>query len=807
MKSDPEIGGILGMRQLAKSSIMFLLFAMSVMLLPVVGTAASFANFNTGPYVDKVVYLEIHSENQRVAALLNNEIDMIGQSILPESLPALEADSNIEVVRTPRNGYGHLTINCAKYPYNITAFRRALAFALDKEQIASEVWEGEAIPQDCVIPAINPWSYESHLTDTYYAAQPSIGNQLLDDAGFLDVDADGFREAPDGSGFVVLVELPATSQVLLDCGYAVGDALSSLSIAADIRPSDFNEYLARVNFHGDFDIALYGFSFTGFEPNFLETQYGSDYYMVDYCNTVNFQNSTFDGWIPQLLYGITYEDVLEAVNEMQRILWYEQPRIMLYNNYNIGAYRTDVFEGHVESAIDGIAGPWTNLKVHRNTGSPYGGTFRVSLGGTPESYNHMVASSAYSAQVLNNMENSLMKPGPDGTLVPWLAESYLIETHEDNSNVPEGHMRFYFDLVTNATWSDDTPVTAEDVAFTLNYYKDGIIYGNPTNLHLDEMTLAFAPTTYSLVVEMDTVSFWHLKTVAHNTILPKHIFESVGVENWYAWDPVYGSDPYVTSGPFYPGEVIASEFHELLCNPDFFFCTRGGFVADEVEYAEGSIGNTIEWDVTSTTPLYYEVYRDGSLIGTEPWDGSPIEYNVDGLSLGDYNYTIRAYYGSGVYYSYTAWVTVYDGTPPTIYESSDLTLYEGRPSSVVNWNPYDLHPASYIILINGSIEQSGLWNSSVESISFSMSAFEVGVYNLTLIVIDIGSNSAYDSLLVTIVPYVPGTTTTPTTSTTTTTTTTTTDVNNADLLLLAIAGTGAAVVVLLAGLALIRRRP
>ncbi|MFX1369677.1 MAG: ABC transporter substrate-binding protein [Promethearchaeota archaeon] len=760
------------------------------------GTALSFVYSNSGPYVDKVVYMEISSGDERVLAIQNNDIDMISGAVDLPSLDTLEMDPNIAIDRTVNNGFGQLTINCDKYPLNMTAFRRALAFAINKTKIAEWTWIGEAQPHDTHVPAPNPWSYESLLSETYYAAQLATGNQLLDAAGFVDIDADGFREAPDGSNFDVLVEVPTSSLVGIECGAAAGDALDALNIDNTVQLTDFNVYMSRVLTHGDFDIVFYAISYRDFEPAFLETEYGSAYYLVDYYNTANFQNATYDSWIPQFLYATSYVDVLEAVHEMQKILWFQQPRIILYDNYNLEAYRTDVYEGHVSSAVEGIANTWTNLKVHKKTGDPYGGTFRIGLGSTPESFNHMVATSSYAHQVLGNMENTLMRPGPDGSLTPWLAESYLIETHVDNPAVPLGHTRLTFDIVSNATWSDGTALTAQDVAFTLNYYKDSLVYGNPTNPKLSEMSMAYAPTTYQLVVEMDTESFWHLNTVACNAILPQHILSPFGAEGWNTWNPIFSADPFITSGPFEVTEFVSGDFVELTYSPNFFFSERTSCIGVELEYPEGSTGNTINWDFTQASPLNYEVYKDGSLIATEVWDGSPIEYNVDGLSLGTYNYTIVAYYGADKSSSSTIWVTVYDGTPPIISAASDVTLYEGRPETIIEWSVSDLHPVAYVVMVNDTLATFGLWNSSSESIVFSMSEYDVGTYSVMLIVSDIGMNMANDSLLVTIVPYVPPTTTT-----------TTTDSTATDPMLLSVIGIGAALIVFIVVIVVLKKRP
>lgn len=68
--------------------------------------------------------------------------------------------------------------------------------------------------------------------------------------------------------------------------------------------------------------------------------------------------------------------------------------------------------------------------------------------------------------------DSLIKIGPDGNDIPWLAERFFAETHVDNPTVPDDYTRFTFDIIDNATWTDGQSLTAEDIAFSLNLLKD-----------------------------------------------------------------------------------------------------------------------------------------------------------------------------------------------------------------------------------------------------------------------------------------------------------------------------------------------
>jgi len=528
-------------------------------------------DLQNGPYVDKIVFNVIAEADQSIISLLNNEIDLIGGKVDPRYLEQLYETEDVEVVNTLRNGYGYCTINCAKNPFNYTSFRRALAFALDKEAISDDCWAGLSQPQDSCVTAVNPWSIEGHLPYTYYEANVALGNEILDAAGF-DIDpATGFRTDPHGNPFDVLVECGHGSEIAMEVGVKIAEALNALNIDAVSVPTDFYEYLNRLNYHGDYDIIFLGATFGSFDVDWLAYEYWSEYADVPYFNSPNFRNASYDSWRDQLLHSTDYDEVYEAAIEMQRVWVYQCPEIICYENAFLSAYRTDKFEGFVNGVSGGIPGFWTNYKVHlkNSLGGPFGGTLRMSINYDINSFNLMLAGTVVSGSILGLLYDSLLTRDHNGNEIPWLAESWSSKTHNDNPDIPDGYTRFKFDLIQNATWTDGTPLTAEDVAFSLNYYRDSP--GNPSGVDLSEMTAAVAPTTYQLVVEFNTESYWHLSNVAAKPIIPKHIFTEIGHDGWNSWNPNPPNDPMVTSGPFNVSEYIGGEFTEVTYNPNYFF--------------------------------------------------------------------------------------------------------------------------------------------------------------------------------------------------------------------------------------------
>ncbi|MHA1907802.1 MAG: right-handed parallel beta-helix repeat-containing protein [Candidatus Thorarchaeota archaeon] len=169
--------------------------------------------------------------------------------------------------------------------------------------------------------------------------------------------------------------------------------------------------------------------------------------------------------------------------------------------------------------------------------------------------------------------------------------------------------------------------------------------------------------------------------------------------------------------------------------------------------------------------------------------------NITYLDLGVYAVQVFAYDPSGNSINATFCIHVIDTLTPTIESPADYQYEVGTGGHTLTWLPNDVHPSNWTLLVNGSVERTGLWDGG--SITISIDGLGVGVYNFTILVSDAGGNVVSDTVYVTVTE---STTATTTTTTTTDTTLTTPPVQPPDILTLVIvlsAGVGVAAIVII----------
>ncbi len=199
------------------------------------------------------------------------------------------------------------------------------------------------------------------------------------------------------------------------------------------------------------------------------------------------------------------------------------------------------------SAGDGSAAP-------SGGGTATGGTLRIGMAGYPDSLNpgNGVLSEAYTMYEL--VYDTPLSVNADGDYVPELATEW---------EVSEDGLTWTMTIRDDATFHDGEPVTAEDIAFSMQLYKDTEDFPFlPSYAAPFETIEATNPTTLTLTTAEPLANFEG--SMAFIYVLPRHIWEEVD-------DAVeFGNDEMIGSGPFKLAEASQGEFVELESNADYW---------------------------------------------------------------------------------------------------------------------------------------------------------------------------------------------------------------------------------------------
>ncbi len=179
---------------------------------------------------------------------------------------------------------------------------------------------------------------------------------------------------------------------------------------------------------------------------------------------------------------------------------------------------------------------------------------------------------------------------------------------------------------------------------------------------------------------------------------------------------------------------------------------------DDLAVPYGSTGNTILWTLTDELPGGYELFRNGTHVLSGPCTSQVFNLSVDldGLDLGTYNFTLVVCDFVGHTSVDTVIVEVYydpayaDTTPPSVSQPDNVTVAVNTSASVV-WDVSDDHPALYAVYVDGEILIAGQWNATMDTVEFQLEGLDVGLHNVTLVVVDLAGNRASSTVWVSVV--------------------------------------------------------
>jgi peptide/nickel transport system substrate-binding protein len=317
--------------------------------------------------VKKVSLHSYSNHDALLMAMKNNEIDAMYDYSKP--LPATMANSiigveNLNPGMSVNKGHNQLTFGFNKAPTNDVSFRKATVYALDWKLIAT-VTAGEYgnIPGWGVVAPSNV-GYDSSIPKLVQDKEKA--KSILDEAGYLDVNGDGFREFPDGSPMDVLISpqfSDAKKPLFLRYAEIIANDLKAVGVKTHLDEESVSNQKYSFSFIKSGECELFiGYTTSGIAE--FETAY---LYMI--------KGFTDMGWPtcddPELV--ALYSKLMSAMSREEYI-----DTLKVIQNKNVDnvlglalcwdtvffPYRTDNFEGWIDYPGYGVINnsTWFNVK-------------------------------------------------------------------------------------------------------------------------------------------------------------------------------------------------------------------------------------------------------------------------------------------------------------------------------------------------------------------------------------------------------------------------------------------------------------
>ena len=318
-------------------------------------TMAANPNYWQGaPAIDQVVFRVFTNADAMVAALQQGEIDA-ANAIPSSAFESLGDEDGIEAVFGQQGGFTELAMNGMAgglgdgHPALLDVeVRHAIHRAIDKQALFDRVILGLGTPGVSLSVSPDPaWKPEIPEAEQY-TYDVAAANKLLDDGGYVDADGNGIREMPDGSQELVFRYAERSeSDIAAPIRELITGFLEEVGIGTTVDVYDDTQ-LTEVIAVGEYDLFVWGWTpFVDPDPMlsyFTCDQVTYDVEAVGY-NDANWCSPEYDALYLRQNAELDRAAREEIVHEMLRLFYDESTYVVLFEDADLQAYRTDRFEG------------------------------------------------------------------------------------------------------------------------------------------------------------------------------------------------------------------------------------------------------------------------------------------------------------------------------------------------------------------------------------------------------------------------------------------------------------------------------
>lgn len=283
--------------------------------------------------IDKLVTRIIPDNSAQFLELMADNIDLMGLDPIKYSriIPARpELQQKLALYKELGNSYTYMGFNLKHKPFDDVRVRRAINYAIDKQEIIDGVYLGLGIN---IASPYKPGTRWSNPELSPYPYDPDKAKSLLKEAGFADTDGDGIIER-DGKPFTFEI-ITNQNKEREKSAVLIQRRLKDVGIDVRIRAIEWASFISRFIKTGDFDVVILGWGL-GLDPDQYNIWHSSQQAPGQF-NFIGYNNPTVDGLLEQGRLELNPDKRMKIYHEFARVLLEDSPIVYLSAGYGLSA--------------------------------------------------------------------------------------------------------------------------------------------------------------------------------------------------------------------------------------------------------------------------------------------------------------------------------------------------------------------------------------------------------------------------------------------------------------------------------------
>ncbi|MFZ3087636.1 MAG: peptide-binding protein [Methylotenera sp.] len=283
--------------------------------------------------IDQLITRIIPDNSAQFLELMADNIDLMGLDPIKYSriIPARpELQQKLALYKELGNSYTYMGFNLKHKPFDDVRVRRAINYAIDKQEIIDGVYLGLGIN---IASPYKPGTRWSNPALVPYPYDPAKARALLKEAGFICCNSDGIlmRNGKPFSFEIVTNQNKEREKSAV----LIQRRLKEVGIDVKIRAIEWASFISRFIKTGDFDVVVLGWGL-GLDPDQYNIWHSSQQAPGQF-NFIGYNNPAVDKLLEQGRLELNPDKRMKIYHEFARVLLEDSPIVYLSAGYGLTA--------------------------------------------------------------------------------------------------------------------------------------------------------------------------------------------------------------------------------------------------------------------------------------------------------------------------------------------------------------------------------------------------------------------------------------------------------------------------------------
>ncbi|SDL39910.1 peptide/nickel transport system substrate-binding protein [Maridesulfovibrio ferrireducens] len=294
--------------------------------------------FEGRPNIDEIVYRIIPDLSTQFLELKTGKLDsmmLTPQQYLFQTV-GKSWEKDFQKFKYLSFSYAYLGFNTESKFFKDVLVRRAISYAINKEEIVKGVLLGLGYP------AIGPykpgtWVFNDKLVP--YGYHPEKAVELLKEAGWSDTDGDGILDR-EGIPFAFTILTNQGNTLRIKAATIIQNRLKDVGIDVQIRTVEWAAFIKEFINKGQFDATILGWNILQ-DPDIYDVWHSSKA-VPGGLNFVKFRNAELDELLEKGRTTLAQAERKVIYDRIQEIMHEEQPYCFLYVQMSLPIYQSRI---------------------------------------------------------------------------------------------------------------------------------------------------------------------------------------------------------------------------------------------------------------------------------------------------------------------------------------------------------------------------------------------------------------------------------------------------------------------------------